>query len=85
MNNNSSDLNMDSNQLSGIHQKMNPMKVIRKHCLSCCCESPKEVRLCPVVKCHLHPYRMGKNPFRKSKVLTDEQRNEMVDRIKGDH
>lgn len=77
--------NIDGKQLSGTHQKMSLLKVIRNHCLSCCCESAKEVRLCPAVECRLHPYRMGKNPFRKSRVLTEEQRQGIVDRLKGDN
>ena len=39
-----------------------PLKSIRKKCLDCCCGSHKEVRLCPVIKCALYPYRMGKRP-----------------------
>ena len=38
-----------------------PLKAIRKNCLECS-SSPKEVRLCPVIKCPLYPYRMGTRP-----------------------
>lgn len=38
------------------------MKVVRDHCLYCCCESTKEVKLCPVSHCPLWAYRMGRNP-----------------------
>jgi len=37
-----------------------PLKVIRKHCLECCCGQSVEVRLCPVDNCALYPYRFGK-------------------------
>jgi len=39
-----------------------PIKAIRQKCLDCCCEQPKEVRLCPVKDCSLWPYRMGHRP-----------------------
>ena len=38
-----------------------PLKAIRKNCLECS-SSPKEVRLCPVIKCPLYAYRMGRRP-----------------------
>jgi len=34
---------------------------IRKKCLDCVGEQPKEVRLCTSLKCSNWPYRMGKN------------------------
>ena len=42
-----------------------PVKSIRKHCLECSGQSPKEVRLCLITHCPLYPYRMGENPNRK--------------------
>ena len=39
---------------------LTPMKAIRFNCLDCCGWSPLEVRECKIVKCPLHPYRMGK-------------------------
>lgn len=41
---------------------MTPVQSIRKYCLDCCGDSPKEVRLCPNTECFLYPFRMGKNP-----------------------
>jgi hypothetical protein len=41
-----------------------PIKAIRRKCLSCCCGSPQEVKLCPVTDCSLYPYRLGKHPKR---------------------
>ena len=42
-----------------------PLKAIRKNCLECS-SSPKEVRLCPVIKCPLYPYRMGTRPSQET-------------------
>lgn len=52
-----------------------PIKSIRLKCLDCCCGSPKEVELCPVVGCTLYPYRFGKRPTtsrKRSFVKSDE-------------
>lgn len=48
-----------------VKRVLTPMKAIRAKCLDCCCGQAKEVRLCPMTDCPLHPYRMGKNPTRK--------------------
>lgn len=83
MNKKSPDLNIEEQSQAGTPKKTSIIKVIRHYCLSCCCESPKEVRLCPAVTCDLHPYRFGKNPFRKPRVLTEKQRQEMASRLNG--
>jgi len=36
-----------------------PLKAIRAKCLSCCCDSKIEVRLCPSKTCPLWPFRSG--------------------------
>lgn len=41
---------------------LTPIKAIRAKCLNCCCESIKEVRLCPITNCALYPYRLGHRP-----------------------
>ena len=39
-----------------------PIKAIRAKCIDCCCGSAHEVRMCPVVLCPLHEYRLGHRP-----------------------
>jgi len=39
-----------------------PLKAIRAKCLDCCLGQAKEVKLCPVDKCPLYYYRMGRRP-----------------------
>lgn len=56
----------------------NPVKAIRAKCLDCSCDSPEEVRNCPVTDCALYPFRLGKNPFFK-RTYTDEQRAKMAE------
>lgn len=43
----------------------NPMTAIRANCVECSGGSLKEVAECRVVKCALHPFRMGVNPLHK--------------------
>lgn len=60
----------------------NPVKVIREKCLRCCCDSKREVELCPIESCPLWPWRMGKNPYRKKPVYTNEQKLAIAERLR---
>lgn len=57
-----------------------PAKAIRAFCLGCVGYSANEVKLCPSVKCPLHPFRFGKNPYLK-RELTEEQRQASAARL----
>lgn len=52
----------------------NPVKVIREFCLDCCGDSSSTVKDCTSVNCALYPFRLGKNPYRAKREMTDEQR-----------
>lgn len=60
---------------------MSVLKAIRAKCLDCCGEMPSVVRECEITACALHPYRMGSNPFRKKRELSDEQREALAERL----
>lgn len=60
---------------------MTPTKAIREKCLDCSNGSWNEVKLCPVVKCALHPFRFGRNPFRQKREMTPEQREAAAARL----
>ena len=60
---------------------MTPMKAIRAKCLDCCCGSANEVRLCTAESCALHPFRLGKNPYRAKRELTEEQKATLAERL----
>lgn len=60
---------------------MSVLSAIRAKCLDCCAEHPSLVRECHIEACALHPYRMGTNPFRKKRELSDEQRAELAERL----
>ena len=34
-------------------------RAIREKCLDCCCGQEHEIRMCPVKKCSLWPYRLN--------------------------
>jgi len=57
---------------------MNPIKAIRLKCLDCSGDSPKEVTECTLEKCPLHPFRAGKNPFRKKRTLSPERKEALA-------
>ena len=59
----------------------NPVKVIREKCVDCCCGSWLEVEKCTAVNCPLHPWRMGKNPYRKKVERTEAQKQAMIERL----
>lgn len=58
-----------------------PQKAIREFCLGCVGYSAHEVKMCPSVKCPLYPFRFGKNPFKKKRELTEEQRAAAIERL----
>ena len=55
----------------------NPVKAIRAKCLDCCCDQAEEVKMCPSENCPLYPFRLGKNPYRMKREMSDEQREKM--------
>ncbi len=52
---------------------MTPIRAIRQKCVDCCAGQSKEIRLCPIKKCPLYPYRMGHRP--KAEDLPAEESN----------
>ncbi|SVE37340.1 uncharacterized protein METZ01_LOCUS490194 [marine metagenome] len=56
-----------------------PIKAMRAKCLDCCCGSPKEVRLCPVIECALYPYRFGRRP---TKAILDTIKEFYAENVK---
>jgi len=47
------------------------LKIIRAHCLDCCCGDPAQVRDCGIPSCALYTYRFGKDE--SPKVLSPAQ------------
>lgn len=59
----------------------NPVKAIREFCLDCCGDSSSFVKECPSVNCALYPFRLGKNPYRTKREMTEEQREAAAKRL----
>ena len=59
----------------------NPVKAIRAFCIDCCGGSAYEVKLCTAPKCVLYPFRLGRNPYRTKREMTEEQRAEAAERL----
>lgn len=60
-----------------------PLQAIRAHCLHCSAGQPGEVRLCPVTRCNLHPFRFGRKPQESRRELTAEARAALTARLRG--
>ena len=60
---------------------MNPVKAIRAKWLDCCGDMPSVVADCHIEAGALHPFRMGKNPFRKLREKTEAERATMAERL----
>ena len=60
----------------------NPVKAIRAFCMECVGGSANEVKLCPSMRCPLHPFRFGRNPYRSKREMTEEQRAAAAERLR---
>lgn len=58
------------------------IKAIRQKCGECSNWSDTEIRECPCIDCALYPFRFGKDPSREKRVLSDDQRKELAERLK---
>jgi hypothetical protein len=67
--------------LSAYHAEKNPLKALRARCLDCCCGSSSEVCKCTAVNCPAWPFRMGVNPFRQKRKLSDDRRRAAAERF----
>ena len=59
----------------------NPVKAIRMKCLDCSGGSRREAERCTVKTCALYPFRMGRNPFRAVREMSEEQKAAAVERL----
>ena len=62
--------------------KKDIMNAIKAKCLDCCCGQTSEIRECTIVKCPLHPFRLGKDPFAAKREISEEQKVQFAERMK---
>jgi hypothetical protein len=68
--------------MSDENKKVTPLKAIKEFCKhNCCVGDQKSWKYCQAVDCTLHPFRFGKNPFRKRK-MTEEQKQAAAERMR---
>ena len=61
---------------------MSPLRIIRDYCLACGEEnSYSDVEACPIHDCPLYAFRLGKNPNRTGRILDDEQKAAMLEKL----
>ena len=60
---------------------LTPLRAIKAHCYQCCGDSANEAKLCPAETCPLHKFRLGKNPYRKIREYTEEERQAVAARF----
>ena len=60
----------------------NPIKAIRTFCLECSGDSFAEVKSCPREVCPLYPFRLGKNPYRQRREMTEQEKQVLADRLR---
>lgn len=58
-----------------------PLAAIRAKCIDCSGGQLSEIRHCHIVRCALHPFRMGSNPHRKRRELSEEARAALTARL----
>lgn len=63
--------------------KKDIMNAIKAKCLDCCCGQTSEIRECTIVKCPLHPFRLGKDPFATKRGISEEQKAQLAERMKN--
>ena len=72
---------LDASELAALgFQRISRGDAIRAKCLDCA-GSSNEVRACEVGTCALWPFRLGTDPWREVRVMTDEQKAAAVERL----
>lgn len=64
-------------------KKISPLKAIRLYCLACSNGSSREVQKGTVERCELFNFRFGKNPNIKKRILSEEEKLTMTNRLKN--
>jgi hypothetical protein len=57
------------------------LRVLRAKCLDCVAGQESEIRKCVAIACPNWPYRLGENPFRTAREMTEEQRAALGERL----
>lgn len=69
------------NLRNGKPKSTSPLDAIKDFCMECCGYQRDEVKTCSAPMCPLYDFRLGKNPYRKTKDYTEEELEKMRERI----
>lgn len=58
-----------------------PLRAIREHCRDCV-GSINEIKNCMGNSCKLFEFRFGKNPYRRKKVCTEEEKAQLSENLR---
>lgn len=58
---------------------LTPIKAIQTYCIECSGGMTKAIKLCPVEKCPLYPYRMGKRSTADTDIDSNNKNSEKSD------
>ncbi|MDE2097133.1 MAG: hypothetical protein KGL39_07795 [Patescibacteria group bacterium] len=64
------------------HEAIPVLDAIKYRCLDCCGHNRVEVRRCTAVTCVSWPFRMGTNPWREKRQMSDEEKQRAAERLK---
>ena len=59
-----------------------PLDAIKEMCIDCCGGEKSWVKECTSPNCALYEFRLGKNPYRKSREYTEEQKEKLKERAR---
>ncbi len=75
---------LSKEQLNNLGHEAKPvLTALRERCIDCSGGNTAEVRRCTALGCPLWPFRMGTNPWRAERELSDEQREAMAERLRA--
>lgn len=57
------------------------LQALRERCIDCCAGSTSEVRRCVSVNCPSWPFRMGFNPWREKRELSEERKTQLKETL----
>ena len=64
------------------HKANSPQKAIVNFCISCMGYHKSFVKDCSATNCPLYEFRLGKNPYRKSREYTEEEKEQLKERAR---
>ena len=62
------------------HAPISPLQALRRTCIAHLGTAPR-VRACTASLCPAWPFRLGKHPYKKKSVLTDEQKRDRAAQV----